>query len=836
MLLKIKLDINLIMIIQNNNYNNENFNEYFKYWDFELSNFQKWAIQGIIEEKHVVVTAHTGSGKTLPAEFAVRHFTSMKKKVVYTTPIKALSNEKFNDLQNKFPEISFGILTGDIKYNPEADVLIMTTEILYNTLFQKMMLKKNLIDPDKINLHFDLDIETELGCVVFDEVHYINDKDRGRIWEECIMNLPEQVQIIGLSATIDKPEDFCNWIENVKNRETWLCTYNKRIVPLTHFAFLTQPDSYYDKMPIEIKNIVQENNLLNKPIVLKKENENFKDKKYQQVLKVMKFMDKTRNSRPIKPYFVMNKMVEYLKKNEILPSLCFVFSRKMTKIYAEKITVPLFDKGSTIPSTIKKECKQILMKLGNYREYISLPEYNWLTKLLEKGIGVHHSGITPVFREMIEILFGKGYIKLLFATETFAVGINMPTKAVVFSSLTKYDGKGFRMLHSHEYSQMSGRAGRRGKDDKGYVFHLNGLFKYGQQPSSLELSRMLSGKPETLKSKFKINFNSLLKMISGENFNFRGFVEKSMLNKLIVNEKQVVESKIKDLENVKLGIMQTPEEVLEYYDELTLKINNLSSKKRKKCNMEMQRIVEENKYFNRDYKSYVDFKTQLAQKDALGKQLKNINSYIDDEVNTHLNILKNEGFIERNDETCQLTNRGKYALGLNEIHSLAISEAMDNNIFHNLDSRELACVLSVFCDVRLSDENKIFNIDYATTNKNVINVIKKIKMYYNKYYDIETSYQTEFMFNYEIQYDMVELVSDWYNAKDEKACIHILEKAMGWGIEIGNFNKAIMKLCNIVNELDSVCLIQESVDLQYKLRNIPENIMKFVINNQSLYL
>ena len=240
------------MKIQDKQHLNADIQQYFDFWPFELSNFQKWAIDGIVNEKNVVITAHTGSGK-LPAEFAIRYFHSKNKKVIYTTPIKALSNEKFNDLQRKFPEISFGILTGDIKYNPEADVLIMTTEILYNTLFQKMILKKNVLTSDKIELHFDIDIETELGCVVFDEIHYINDKDSGRVWEESIMNLPKQVQIIGLSATIDAPENFCKWIENVKERETWLCTYHKRIVPLTHYAFVTYPDSYCEKLPIEQK-------------------------------------------------------------------------------------------------------------------------------------------------------------------------------------------------------------------------------------------------------------------------------------------------------------------------------------------------------------------------------------------------------------------------------------------------------------------------------------------------------------------------------------------------------------------------------------------------------
>lgn len=824
------------MKIKNKTYEETKCKQYFTQWPFELSNFQKWAIDGIIHKKNVIVTAHTGSGKTLPAEFAIKYFTDNNKKVIYTTPIKALSNEKFNDLQKKFPDISFGILTGDIKYNPEADVLIMTTEILYNTLFQKMMLNKNTIESDKIELHFDIDIETELGCVVFDEIHYINDIDRGRVWEEAIMNLPNQVQIIGLSATIDNPEKFCMWIENVKERETWLCTYHKRIVPLTHYSFITYPDSYYAKVPLTIKNLIEENDMHNKPIILKKENQLINDKLYQKVLKVLNHLNDKKKNLSLNPYFIMNKMVEYLKNNNILPALCFVFSRKMTKVFAQKITVPLFDEGSTVSSTIKRECKQILMKLGNYREYISLPEYDWITKLLEKGIGVHHSGITPVFREMIEILFGKGYIKLLFATETFAVGINMPTKAVIFSSLTKFDGKKFRYLHSHEYSQMSGRAGRRGKDDKGYVFHLNGMFKFNQQPGSNELRKMLSGKPEMLKSKFKINFNSILKMISGENFNFKSFVEKSMLNELIHNEKNTVIQKLENLHDIKLGLLRTSKDDLERYDELKLKCNHVNSKKRKKMNLEMNRITSDNKYFNEDYAKLLDYKTKIAHKHSLETQLNNINNYIDSEVNVHLNILKTNKFITSDENRYTLLETGKYAIGLNEIHSLAVAECFYNKIFSDLNPCELACVLSVFCDIRLQDQDKIFNVDSAINNIKITGTVKKIKKSYDKYYDIETHYQTEFMFNYELQYDLIEIVHKWYNCKDENECIHILNEAKQWGIEIGNFNKAIMKICNIVNELEGLCLIQENVDLKHRLHDIPGNIMKFVINNQSLYL
>ena len=174
-------------------------------WGFIPDQFQKQAIDAIHKEHHTLITAHTGSGKTFPAEYAIKHICQKGKKVIYTSPIKSLSNQKFNEFTRKHTDITFGILTGDIKFNPEADCLIMTTEILRNTLFHK--------ERSDCKLLFDMDFQNELACVIFDEVHYINDKDRGKVWEECIMSLPSHVFTVMLSATIDRPEIFCNWIE-----------------------------------------------------------------------------------------------------------------------------------------------------------------------------------------------------------------------------------------------------------------------------------------------------------------------------------------------------------------------------------------------------------------------------------------------------------------------------------------------------------------------------------------------------------------------------------------------------------------------------------------------
>ena len=235
-----------VCVICKEEFTDTKYDEIFAKYPFALSNFQKWAIKGITEDKSILITAHTGSGKTLPAEYAIEYFVSQGKKVIYTCPIKALSNDKKKSLSKKFPHISFGILTGDVKDNPEADVLIMTTEILRNTLFQKQLIKKNE-QITKEFLHFDMDTENDLAAVVFDEIHYIGDKHRGRVWEETLMMLNKKITVIGLSATISHPELFCNWIETI-NKDMYLCPNHERVVPLYQHMFFTFPDAAFKKV------------------------------------------------------------------------------------------------------------------------------------------------------------------------------------------------------------------------------------------------------------------------------------------------------------------------------------------------------------------------------------------------------------------------------------------------------------------------------------------------------------------------------------------------------------------------------------------------------------
>ena len=457
----------------------------FEEFSFPLSDFQKYAIEGIQKGQHVLVTAHTGSGKTLPAEFAIQHFVSQGKKVIYTSPIKALSNQKFYDFTQKYPAISFGLLTGDIKTNPTADVLIMTTEILMNALFSNQKIQSEL--------SFQMDIDNDLGCVIFDEVHYINDSDRGQTWEQTILMLPLHIQMVMLSATIDNPIGFAEWIEQrdeKKHKQVYLASTHHRVVPLTHYGYFATTETPFKL--IKDKTIQQQiRDQTNKLVLLKTANGKFVDEGLTTLSNLTKLFHK--HEIFIKRKFVLNKLVEHLKEKEMLPAIVFVFSRKAVEQCAKEITTNLLEDDSKIPYTVANECEQIIRRFPNYKEYLELPEYIELVGLLEKGIGIHHSGMIPVLREIVEWMISKKYIKLLFATESFAIGLDCPIKTAVFSAMKKYDGKHFRYLLPHEYTQMAGRAGRRGIDTVGHVVHCTNLFDL---PSLTEYNTIYQENPK----------------------------------------------------------------------------------------------------------------------------------------------------------------------------------------------------------------------------------------------------------------------------------------------------------------------------------------------------
>ena len=373
----------------------EPYKQYYKKYPYELHDFQKWSIEGIVNGNHVLVCCPTGSGKTFSGEFALDYFHSKGKKTIYTSPIKALSNEKFYNFTQKYPHISIGLITGDIKTNPDADVLIMTTEILLNKLYQ---LKSSSPIPTS-SISFDMDIQNELGCVVFDEIHMINDENRGHVWEQTIMMLPLHVQMVGLSATLDNPEKFAYWLETkgdikpVSDKIVYLTKKQIRAVPLIHYSFITATNGV--NKAIKDKSTQEEiKKAINKPFIIQDEKNVFNDVQYQSNVKILKLFEK--HDVRVKRQHVLNKVTEYLVENEMLPALCYVFSRKQLEKCAEELTTNLLEFDSKVPYTVDRECEQIIRKLPNFQEYLHLPEYVNMVKLLRKGVGIHHAGLMPI--------------------------------------------------------------------------------------------------------------------------------------------------------------------------------------------------------------------------------------------------------------------------------------------------------------------------------------------------------------------------------------------------------------------------------------------------------
>ena len=814
-------------------YNNDENNQYFERFPFELSNFQKYAIEGIVSNNHVLVTAHTGSGKTLPAEFAIEYFTSKGKKLIYTSPIKALSNQKYYEFSKAYPHISFGILTGDIKFNPEAQVLIMTTEILQNTLYKK----KNKTETDILD--FDMDIENELSCVIFDEIHYINDQHRGKVWETSILLLPEHVQLLMLSATIDNPEVFAKWCESRyvdSKKEVYLAPTNHRVVPLKHYFYTTVNEHIFKVLKDKEKE-KEIRNFINKLHIIKENNI-----QEDTFLKTKKMLDLfSLKNCFIKPQFVLNKLIKHLYDEKMLPALCFVFSRKNVERYANEITVNLFDYDDAhIPSIIQKECDKIIRKLPNYQEYLNLPEYLNMIKLLEKGIAIHHSGVMPILREMVELLFGRGYIKVLFATETFAVGINMPTKTVMFTNMSKFTEDGLRRIHSHEYTQMAGRAGRRGLDTIGHVIHLPNMYS-NNLPCWNEYKNILSGKPQVLISKFKISYHLLLNMIDAEDYSFDSFVEKSMMQNEILKQLKgqmdyILTLKDKYQKQKSLAYMGPVESIKKYIElEDKLKTVNQPKKKRPILN-EMEKIKFDNKQFVRDLEK---FKNQLTTEEEIKKNemyFDNIKKYIQTNVNKILYTLESWEFIKKEEEKYQLTGKGKIAANVNEVHGLMMGEIMNDETFNDLSSEELVSVFSCFSNINIRDDIK--SPFPKSTANNVNNIATKMLNLLNKFEDYECKNNIDVSkSDKEIHFDIMNEVMDWYNASNEEQCKNILNNLnMEKEIFLGEFVKGLLKIINIVNEIKNVCELTGNVALNAKLNNISEKILKYVATNQSLYV
>ncbi|MFM7469534.1 MAG: DEAD/DEAH box helicase [Vampirovibrionales bacterium] len=440
-----------------------------KLFPFDLDPFQAEAMAALQQGHSVVVCAPTGSGKTLIAEFAALHALETGKKLFYTTPLKALSNQKFYDFRDRFGEDNVGLLTGDMSVNRDARLLVMTTEIFRNMLYE---------------LGDNTSLMENVGFAVLDECHFMNDADRGTVWEESIIYAPKTIQLLPLSATVANAEMLTSWIDEIHNT-TVLVESDYRPVPLRHFYFTRK------------KQLM--------PLFEQGSHKTLNHKLRTEVpLPPSKEKGKGRGGRYA---YHPPAVIEALQEKDMLPAIMFTFSRKRCDEGVQQVL-----KDCHQPLLTRAEVQANRAMIAEHLEqYPSLQESPML-EALHQGVASHHAGLLPAMKLLVERLFQANLVKVVFATETLAAGVNMPARTTVITSLSKRSDEGHRLLKASEFLQMAGRAGRRGLDDVGYVVSIG-----GQDTGAPDAAKIASSPPDPLHSRFTSTYGMVLNILQRHN-------------------------------------------------------------------------------------------------------------------------------------------------------------------------------------------------------------------------------------------------------------------------------------------------------------------------------
>lgn len=452
-------------------------------YPFKLDPFQSLSVASIEREESVLVSAHTSAGKTVVAEYAIAQCLKKNQRVIYTSPIKALSNQKYRDFQAEFGDV--GLMTGDVTINPTASCLVMTTEILRSMLYRGS------------------EIMREVAWVIFDEIHYMRDKTRGVVWEETIILLPDKVRYVFLSATIPNAFQFAEWIAKIHRQACHVVYTDFRPTPLQNYFFPAGGKGIF--LVVDEKGNFKENNF--NEAMARIESSKGADPADWSAKQKGRGKNKRTNKGGDAPDEMSDiaKIIKMIVKNNFQPVIVFNFSKRECEQMALKTSMMKFnapDQEEMVDTVFENALNQLSEEDKN------LPQISNILPLLRKGIGVHHSGLLPILKETIEILFQEGLIKVLFATETFSIGLNMPARTVVFTQVTKWDGVQRRPLTSSEYIQMAGRAGRRGLDDRGIV-----IMMVDDKLEPEVAKSVVVGQQDRLNSAFHLGYNMILNLL-----------------------------------------------------------------------------------------------------------------------------------------------------------------------------------------------------------------------------------------------------------------------------------------------------------------------------------
>lgn len=677
---------------------------------FELDEFQKDACNFINEGKSVVVCAPTGAGKTVIAQHAIHRALEEGKRIFYTTPLKALSNQKYYDFGEKYGADKVGLLTGDTSINRNAQIVVMTTEVFRNMLYGT-------------NFGSVTDNMKDVKYVVLDEVHYMNDEQRGTVWEESIIYCPTNVQIIALSATVANADELTDWINTVHSK-TELVNTDFRPVPLRFY--------YFDSS--------QPNKLL--PLLTPSGQLNKKIKPEKRV-----FGKKLQNKRSY-----VKDIIRNLQENDMLPAIYFTFSRKKCDEQMEKC--------SSLELVTKGEQAQIRQFID---EYIAENPHLYNNKHIEyllQGVASHHAGLLPAWKNLVEKLFQKGLIKVVFATETLAAGINMPARSTVISSTSKRTDTGHRMLTASEFLQMSGRAGRRGMDEVGYVTVVGTQFQSPEEVAELVLSDA-----NPLESRFSPSYSMVLNLLQRFSLDeakelilksFGYFSSGSRLLPLLKAQEQI-DNELKEREFV-CPYKLCDNELYEYDKLRHIYVQNRQTYKRI-CKQEKSKnrplspeavefgrqtkaMLEKMhgfhcdtcKFYKKHSKNLEVLERFSVRKNKLEKEIEKQRDIFWNKFLAHRSVLIDMGYL-RDDYP---TERGVTTSQIRSENELFIAEIIFSNILDNLSPSQLAAVVCA-----LTTEDLRIDIPYLPISEPVRKTLNLIRNVRRKLEKVQSRYSVE---------------------------------------------------------------------------------------------
>lgn len=678
---------------------------------FELDDFQKEACEIIDNGESVVVCAPTGAGKTVIAQHAINNALKQGCRIFYTTPLKALSNQKFYDFCEQYGADKVGLLTGDTSINRGAQIVIMTTEVFRNMLYGT-------------NFGAVADNLKDVRYVVLDEVHYMNDEQRGTVWEESIIYCPTNIQIIALSATVANCDELTNWINTVHSK-TKLVNTDFRPVPLRFFYFdSSQP---YKLLPL----LTPDGKLNNKIKPEKPQWARGKDKRKKTYVK---------------------QIIQNLADNDMLPAIYFTFSRKKCDEQMEKC--------SGLGLNTRKEQEEIKAFI---EEFIAENPHLYGNKHIEyliQGVASHHAGLLPAWKNLVEKLFQKGLIKVVFATETLAAGINMPARSTVISSTSKRTDSGHRMLTANEFLQMSGRAGRRGMDEVGYVTVVGTPFQTPEEVAELVLSDS-----NPLESKFSPSYSMVLNLL--QRFNLEeskelilksfGYYSSDYRLKPILFQLEQYDKEIEDRSFICPNKL-SDDKMLEYDKLRFLYVQNRQTYKKivkqekskhrplspevvefgKRNKEELHKLqtfaCDTCKLYKKHSKNLEVLKRIDSKKKKLLKEIEKQKDIYWNKFIAHRAVLKEYGYIQ-NDYP---TEKGKTTSQIRSENELYLAEIIFSGVLENLTPSQLAGVICALTTEELRIE--IPYIPFSEPVRKTLNQIRNIKRKLEKVqskYDIE---------------------------------------------------------------------------------------------------